>query len=112
MRSAPRRALLCALILASTAPALLGCAGGPPIVAAPSACSSLIPSSHRQPVPGADLPAPDADAGAIWSFADAQTGQLDKANGHTADAIEIVEKCEARDARTVARLTRPWWKLW
>lgn len=36
---------------------------------------------------------------ADWiAFGDAQTAQLDKANGRTADAIGIVERCEARDA--------------
>lgn len=112
MRSTTRLALTCASILASTAPLLSGCVSAPPIVAVPSACSSLIPSSHRKPVPGADLPSTDADAGDVWAFADAQTGQLDKANGHTADAIEIVSTCEARDAKTVAKLQRPPWKFW
>jgi hypothetical protein len=32
------------------------------------------------------------------AFSDAQTGQLDKANGRTVDAIGIVERCEARDS--------------
>jgi hypothetical protein len=32
------------------------------------------------------------------SFGIAQTGQLDKANADRAATIEIVEKCEARDA--------------
>lgn len=43
-------------------------------------------------------------------FGDAQTGQLDKANGHTADVLEIVQRCEERDAKTVARIKAPWWK--
>jgi hypothetical protein len=35
------------------------------------------------------------------SFADAQTGRLDQANGRTRDAIELVSRCEARDAAAV-----------
>ncbi|WP_164513683.1 hypothetical protein [Sphingomonas koreensis] len=37
------------------------------------------------------------------AFSDAQTAQLDKANGRTADAIGIVERCEARDAEALKR---------
>jgi hypothetical protein len=70
------------------------------------ACASLIPSSHRIPVPGADLPPPGAAAGAWIVFADAQTGRLDRANGHTADAIDIVETCEARARAALKRLKR------
>jgi hypothetical protein len=92
--------------------ACTGCASAPLTIAAPSACSTLIPSSHRQPVPGADLPGPAATAGDWVAFGDAQTGQLDKANGHTADVIEIVERCEARDAATVKKLSKPWWRPW
>lgn len=112
MGSAQRLAPISALILASTALALSACVSGPPTVAAPSACSTLVPSSYRQPVPGADLPGLDAAAGDLWIFGDRQTGQLDKANGRTADTLEIIEGCEARDKATVARLVRPWWKLW
>lgn len=46
------------------------------------------------------------------AFGDAQTAQLDKANGHTADVIEIVQKCEERDKQTLAKLTKPWWRIW
>lgn len=37
------------------------------------------------------------------AFGDAQTGQLDKANGRTADAIGIIERCEERDRAAVKR---------
>lgn len=43
-------------------------------------------------------------------FGDAQTGQLDKSNGRHADDLEVIEKCEKRDAATVVRLQAPWWK--
>jgi hypothetical protein len=55
------------------------------------------------PVPGAPLPVEDV-IGEWIAFADAQTGQLDKANGRTADAIGIVERCEARDAEALRRV--------
>lgn len=111
MPSTTRRARTSAWISLSTALALSACASAPPIVAQAPACSSLIPSSHRSPVPGAELPSLDATAGDWIVFADAQTGQLDKANGHTADVVEIIEACEARDREAVKRLKRPWWKL-
>lgn len=71
-------------------------------MATPSACSKLVPDSWRKPVAGAPLPAGDV-VGDWIAFADAQTGQLDKANGRTSDAIGIIERCEARDAAAVKR---------
>lgn len=53
-------------------------------------------------MPGAPLPA-GGTVGDWVAFADAQTGQLDKANGRTADVIGIVERCEQRDAAAVKR---------
>lgn len=35
------------------------------------------------------------------AFADAQTGQLDKANDRTTAVIGIVERCEERDRKAV-----------
>jgi hypothetical protein len=81
---------------------LQACVGAPPISAIPAACSSLVPESWRAPVPGAPLPE-GATVGDWIAFGDAQTGQLDKANGRTTDAIGIVERCEARDAAAVKR---------
>lgn len=37
------------------------------------------------------------------AFGDAQTAQLDKANGRTADTLSIVSACERRDAEAVKR---------
>jgi hypothetical protein len=55
-------------------------------------------------VPGADLP--EGNVLADWiAFGDAQTGKLDQANGRTKDAIEIVQRCEARDAAAVKKAT-------
>ena len=40
------------------------------------------------------------------SFADAQTGKLDQANGRTKDVIELTERCEKRDAAAVKKATK------
>lgn len=76
-------------------------------MASPSACSQLIPSEWRAGVPGADLPT-SATVGAWIAYADAQTGQLDKANERTAAAIGIVERCEARDREALKKSRRRW----
>nr|WP_299850364.1 hypothetical protein [Sphingomonas bacterium] len=39
-------------------------------------------------------------------FGDAQTAQLDKANGRTGDALDIIARCEARDAAVLRRVSR------
>lgn len=101
-----RRSLPMLLALAAT-----GCAGGPPIVAAPSACAALLPETWQAPVPGAPLPANDMVAEWV-AFGDAQTGQLDKANDRTSSAIGIVTRCEARDQAAIASARRPWWRFW
>ena len=74
-------------------------------MAAPSACSSLLPSEWREGVPGAALPE-GSTVGDWIAFADAQTGQLDKANDRTSAAIGIVERCEERDRAAVKRTRR------
>ena len=77
------------------------CVGAPRIVQASAAgCSELIPGSWREGIEGAPLPQGDT-VGDWVSFADAQTGRLDQANGRTRDAIELVSRCEARDAAAV-----------
>ncbi len=68
----------------------------------PSACSTLLPTEWRAGVQGADLPA-GSTAGEWIAFADAQTGQLDKANDRYSAAVGIVERCEARDSEAVKR---------
>lgn len=77
-----------------------------------SDCSSLVPDTWRAGVPGADLPA-GGTVGDWIAFSDAQTGQLDKANGRTVDTLAIVGKCEQRD-RDVAKALKPkpWWRFW
>jgi hypothetical protein len=56
-------------------------------------------------VSGAPLPA-GRTVGDWIAFGDAQTAQLDKANGRTGDALDIVARCEARDAAAVRRVAR------
>lgn len=77
-----------------------------------SGCSSLVPDSWLEGIPGASLPSLAADKTDWQVFGVAQTGQLDKANGRTRDALGIVRGCEARDAAVVRKITRPWWKVW
>lgn len=60
---------------------------------------------------GAPLPAGDI-VGDWIAFGDAQTGQLDKANGRTIDAIGIVERCEARDLAAIEASRKRWWQIW
>lgn len=104
-RSAKPKALpsLFMLTLIALAAALSACA--PPIAAIPAACASLLPDTWRTPVPGAPLP--EGSTVADWiSFADQQTGQLDKANDRLLAAIGVVERCEARDREAVNRAKR------
>lgn len=55
----------------------------------------------------------DADETTRWQvFGIEQTGQLAKSNGNTADVIQTIERCEARDAAAVRHITRPWWAVW
>lgn len=104
------KALMPRSILAPVALALTACAGAPPIVTASAAdCAALLPASWKEGVAGAELP-PDAASVGDWiAFADAQTGRLDQANGRTADAIGIVERCEARERDALKRARRGWW---
>lgn len=98
-----RWALLC------MTPGLTACAAAPPIVTASAAsCAALLPDSWKAGVPGAPLPRDGASVADWVGFADAQTGRLDQANGRTADAIAIVERCETRDAEAMKRARRGW----
>jgi hypothetical protein len=65
-----------------------------------------VPDQIRKPTPGADLPADDAGLKGWQTFADAQTGQLDKANLKHEAGFEIIERCEARDAELDAKLAK------
>jgi hypothetical protein len=92
-------------ILAASALSLSACAGAPIVTAAPSSCSSLLPSSWRDGVAGADLPQGD-QVGDWIVFGEQQTGKLEVANSRTRDAIDIVSRCESRDAAAIKKATR------
>lgn len=63
----------------------------------------MIPDSWRDPIPGADLPKTGATVADWINFGDAQTGQLDKANGRTTDALAIIGRCEDRDKAAIKK---------
>ena len=81
---------------------LAGCVGSPPIIAAPSACSTLLPSEWLAGVPSAPLPGGET-VGDWIAFGDATVGQLDKSNDRYKSAVGIVARCEARDREAVKR---------
>lgn len=57
-------------------------------------------------MPSADLSGNGALVGDWIKFADAQTGQLDKANERYSAAVGVIQRCEARDAEAV-KAARP-----
>ena len=105
MRSIMRlRAMATPLLIAP----LAGCAATV-IRPAASPCSALLPNSWLEGVPPAALPlsaklADGHDDARPWqSGFVAQTGQLELANGRYADAVGLVQRCEARDAAAVKK---------
>lgn len=87
--------------------ALPACVAAPVINTIPSACSGLVPDNWKEGVSGADLP--EGNTVGDWvAFGDAQTAQLDKANGRTVDAITIIDRCEKRDAAAVKKARTKW----
>jgi hypothetical protein len=103
-------------LLSSTILAVAACAHIQPTPTIQPAfnCASLIPKGLKAPVPGTPLPAENADAGDLWVALDGQTKQLDTANSHTADVIDLATACEAAKAAAEVHLApkRPWWRLW
>lgn len=81
---------------------LAGCVGAPPIVTTQSACSSLLPDDWKNGVAGAPIPVGEV-IGDWFAFADAQTGQLDKANDRYRAGVGIIGRCEARDREAIAK---------
>lgn len=88
-----------ALIAAALALALTGCISRPIVSTPPARCASLIPDSWSEGVEAA--PVPDTaqltllDQVKAWASAYvAMGGQLEKANGRTADTVTIVQRCE------------------
>ena len=81
---------------------LAGCVSSPPIISAPSACSTLLPTEWLAGVDSSPLPE-GSTVGDWIAFADAQTGQLDKSNDRYKAAVGIVSRCELRDAAAIKR---------
>jgi len=99
------------MLIALLAP-LSACGSLPPVYLNAEDCSKLIPKGWKDGVPSASLPA-DKSVGEWAAFGDAQTGQLDTANGRTADAIEIVQTCEAiQKAAADSLKPKAWWHFW
>ncbi len=112
MPSSQRRALraLSTLAWAPLAATLSACAHQPAVLLNASPCSQLVPDGWKAGVESAPLPKVDS-VGEWVAFGDAQTAQLDKANGRTADALNIVAKCEARDWEAGERgRGKGWWR--
>lgn len=61
----------------------------------PADCAAFIPDSWKLAVPGAALPVDD-ELSSWQKFGVAQSGQLSKANGRSADILHIVTICEAK----------------
>ncbi len=111
MQSSKRLVLISALTLSSIGLLASGCASAPPIVAGQSApCSSMVAPSLLADVEPVPLPSEDATAGELWTAFDGQTGRLDVSNLKRRASMETIERCEARDAAAVERITAPWWK--
>lgn len=105
MRSETPKVRMRLLLLAPIVLVVPACVGAPPIVAAQSACSTLLPPEWVEGVEGAPLP--EGQTVGDWiAFADATVGQLDKANDRYRAAVGVVSRCEARDAASVKRSRR------
>lgn len=105
------------MLLAATA-----CAPSPVIFAANSPCTELLPDEWEKgvghaPPPKEVPPAKDGSLGAQldhalavgkeWiKFGTAEAAQVEKADGRYRDGVGIVRRCEARDAKAVAK-SRP-----
>lgn len=84
----------------------------PPVFLNASSCSKLVPERwYKQQVLSANLPVGPSTGGWI-TFGVQQTGQLDKANQIPPDIMEIITKCEARDAEAAKALKKPWYQFW
>ncbi len=84
----PHRIRLLALPLA-----LLSASCQTLVTTPPAQCSRFIPETWREPVGSTALPVEDS-ARAWQGFGVAQSGQLAKANGRSADMLHIFGECE------------------
>ena len=78
--------------------ALLCAACQTTVTTPPADCAAFIPDAWRKPVAGYPLPPVDElDSPQAWQvFGVGQSGQLEKANGRTADVLHIFSECEKR----------------
>lgn len=60
-------------------------------------CSDLVQGPLAADVPAADLPPVGASLADWITFADAQTGQLEKSNLYRRVGADVIRRCEARD---------------
>ena len=81
------------------------CVSRPVVYGDASSCVDLVPSSWQLPTPPAALPL-ESTVGAWEKFGDAQTAQLDKANGEKVEGLGIVKRCQARDAAALAKVRK------
>ena len=104
------KSALPALALTATALLSTGCVSVQPTLLPPSACSELVGPSLRADVPPVPLPDLNGDIGDVWVAFDGQTGRLETANTNRKALVEVIERCEARDAKAAERIVAPWWK--
>lgn len=111
MRSSMLRGprLLSILACMTLGAGLSACASPRVVFQNASPCSDLVPDEWRKGVASAPPPQ-QLEVGQWVAFGDAQTGNLDTANGRLVDSLGIIEGCERRDAELISRLRRPsWW---
>lgn len=85
-----------------------------PVVIQPAlACTDFLPDHLKQHVPSATIPEGALNVGKLEDFGDAQTGQLDKANGRGDDIKDICAAVDAANKKAAKALApRPWYKFW
>lgn len=71
-------------------------------------CSELARSILTKP---AVYPSITADTDPLIYGAEA-TGLITKEDDEGRTGFNIINACEKRDAEIIAKLNRPWWKLW
>lgn len=67
----------------------------------------MLPDTWKSPVEAPPLPDGET-VGDYVAFADATLGKLDIANDRLISSIDIVSRCEARDAAAVKKATLGW----
>lgn len=74
-------------------------------------CSTLAETILGRDTPHAVLGA-SGDADLDWKlYGAAETGQVTVANRDKRDGLTIIQRCEARDAASAARINRSWWRF-